>query len=150
MNVRLFGSLARGEAQPDSEVDILIALDPERSPLNLVALKQHLEDLLSCKVDVVTEAAVSPTSGRRCCGMPWRCRRGGSMETITLHSRVGADGLLKLQVPVNLTNTELEVVLIVQPVVPASQAPGWPPEFFKEVAGGWQGELSVARRTGTL
>ena len=72
------------------------------------------------------------------------------METITLHSRVGADGLLKLQVPVNLTNTELEVVLIVQPVVPAGQAPGWPPEFFKEVAGGWQGERPVARRTGTL
>jgi hypothetical protein len=63
------------------------------------------------------------------------------METITLHSRVGADGLLKLQVPVNLTNTELEVVLIVQPVGSASQVPGWPPEFFKEVAGGWQGEL---------
>ena len=59
-NVRVFGSLARGEARPDSEVDILIALDPERSPLDLVALKQDLEDLLSCKVDVVTEAAVSP------------------------------------------------------------------------------------------
>ena len=59
-NVCAFGSLARGEARPDSEVDILIALDPERSPLDLVALKQDLEDLLACKVDVVTEAAVSP------------------------------------------------------------------------------------------
>jgi hypothetical protein len=65
------------------------------------------------------------------------------METITLHSRVGADGLLKLQVPVKLTNTELEVVLIVQPITPAGQELGWPPEFFKEVAGGWQGELLV-------
>ena len=53
------------------------------------------------------------------------------METITLHSRVGADGLLKLQVPVNLTNTELKVVLVVQPVVPAGQELGWSPEFFK-------------------
>ena len=43
------------------------------------------------------------------------------METITLHSRVGADGLLKLQVPVHLTNTELDVVLIVQPVAAAGQ-----------------------------
>ncbi len=63
------------------------------------------------------------------------------METITLHSRVGADGLLKLQVPVKATNTELEVVLIVQPVAPASQEHGWPPGFFEEVAGGWKGEL---------
>jgi predicted nucleotidyltransferase len=59
-NVRVFGSLARGEARPGSDVDILIALDPERSLLDLVALKQDLEDLLGCKVDVVTEAAVSP------------------------------------------------------------------------------------------
>ena len=53
------------------------------------------------------------------------------METITLHSRVGADGLLKLQVPVNLTNTELDVVLIVQPVASVDQALGWPPGFLK-------------------
>ncbi len=59
-NVRIFGSLARGEARPDSDVDILITLEPERSLLDLVALKQSLEDLLNCKVDVVTEAAVSP------------------------------------------------------------------------------------------
>jgi uncharacterized protein len=59
-NVRLFGSLARGEARPDSDVDILITLDPERSLLDLIALQQDLEDLLGCKVDVVTEASVSP------------------------------------------------------------------------------------------
>ena len=41
-------------------VDILITLEPERSLLDLVALKQDLEDLLGCQVDVVTEAAVSP------------------------------------------------------------------------------------------
>ncbi len=62
------------------------------------------------------------------------------METITLHSHVGADGLLKLQVPVHLTNTELEVVLVVQPLA-AAEAHGWPPGFFEEVAGGWRGEL---------
>ncbi len=65
------------------------------------------------------------------------------METITLHSRVGADGLLKLQVPVKVTNTELEVVLIVQPVASAEHSLGWPPGFFEEVAGGWKGELLV-------
>jgi predicted nucleotidyltransferase len=59
-NVRVFGSLARGEARPDSDVDILITLDPERSLLDLIALQQDLADLLKCKVDVVTEASVSP------------------------------------------------------------------------------------------
>jgi predicted nucleotidyltransferase len=59
-NVRIFGSLARGEARPDSDVDLLITLEPERSLLDLIALQQDLEDSLGCKVDVVTEAAVSP------------------------------------------------------------------------------------------
>jgi len=59
-NVRVFGSLARGEARPDSDVDILITLEPERSLLDLIGLQQDLEDLLGCKVDVVTEASVSP------------------------------------------------------------------------------------------
>jgi hypothetical protein len=59
-DVRVFGSLARGEARPDSDVDFLITLAPERSLLDLIALQQDLADLLGCKVDVVTEAAVSP------------------------------------------------------------------------------------------
>jgi uncharacterized protein len=59
-HVRIFGSLARGEARPDGDVDIVITLDPERGLLDLIALKQDLEDLLGCEVDVVTEASVSP------------------------------------------------------------------------------------------
>jgi hypothetical protein len=57
------------------------------------------------------------------------------METITLHSRVGTDGLLKLQVPVNLTNIDLDVVLVVQPVVSPSLEQGWPPGFFEQTYG---------------
>jgi predicted nucleotidyltransferase len=59
-NVRVFGSLARGQAGPDSDVDLLVKLDPGRSLLDLIAIKQDLEDLLGCQVDVVTEAAISP------------------------------------------------------------------------------------------
>lgn len=59
-NVRVFGSLARGDSAPDSDLDILITLDPDRSLLDIVAVKQDLEDLLQVKVDVVTEAAISP------------------------------------------------------------------------------------------
>ena len=59
-DVRVFGSLARGETGPDSDLDILVKLDPGRSLLDIIAIKQDLEDLIGCEVDVVTEAAISP------------------------------------------------------------------------------------------
>jgi predicted nucleotidyltransferase len=54
-NVRIFGSVARGEARPDSDIDVLVVLEPGRSLIDHVALKQDLEDLLGIEVDVVTE-----------------------------------------------------------------------------------------------
>ena len=59
-NVYVFGSRARGEAGPDSDIDMLVTLDPGRSLLAITAIQQDLEDLLGCEVDVVTEAAISP------------------------------------------------------------------------------------------
>jgi len=59
-NVRVFGSLARRQQHPGSDLDILVKLGPKQTLLDLVAIKQDLEDLLGCKVDVVTEEAISP------------------------------------------------------------------------------------------
>ena len=59
-NVRVFGSGAKGKVQPGSDVDLLVEMEPGRSLLDMIAIKQDLEDLLGRKVDVVTEAAVSP------------------------------------------------------------------------------------------
>jgi predicted nucleotidyltransferase len=59
-NVRLFGSAARGEDRPDSDVDLLVEMESGRSLLDLVALGQELEDLLHRKVDVLTDSSVHP------------------------------------------------------------------------------------------
>ena len=55
----LYGSHAWGNPHDDSDVDLLVRLAPGRSLLDLVAIKQDLEDLLGCSVDVVTEEAIS-------------------------------------------------------------------------------------------
>ncbi len=54
-NIRIFGSAARGEDRPDSDLDLLIDLEQGRSLLDLIGIKQDLEQLLGRKVDVVTE-----------------------------------------------------------------------------------------------
>ena len=59
-NVRVFGSLSRGEGTKDSDLDLLVTLAEGRSLLDLVGLKQDLEDLIHRPVDVVTERALSP------------------------------------------------------------------------------------------
>jgi hypothetical protein len=59
-NVRAFGSAARGDAGPDSDIDLLVDLEPGRTLLDLVALWQDLEDLLGRPVDVVVEGGINP------------------------------------------------------------------------------------------
>ncbi len=53
-DVRVFGSVARGEERPDSDVDLLVTLDPGRTLLDLARLELELEELLGRPVDVVT------------------------------------------------------------------------------------------------
>lgn len=59
-SVRVFGSVARGDARQGSDIDLLVDLEPGRSLLDLIAIKQDLEDALRTPVDVVTEAGLSP------------------------------------------------------------------------------------------
>src|SRR2546427_655757 len=59
-NIRLFGSAARGEDNPDSDLDLLVEMESGRSLLDLVALGQDLEELLQRKVDVLTDSSVHP------------------------------------------------------------------------------------------
>jgi predicted nucleotidyltransferase len=54
-NVRVFGSLARGDARADSDVDLLVSLEKGRSLFDLGALLEDLRMLLGRDVDVVTE-----------------------------------------------------------------------------------------------
>ena len=54
-NVRIFGSIARGEADTESDIDLLVDLEPGRSLFDLGGLLMDLQDLLGHKVDVVTE-----------------------------------------------------------------------------------------------
>ncbi|HAT46006.1 MAG TPA: nucleotidyltransferase [Ktedonobacter sp.] len=54
-NVRVFGSVARGEADSESDIDLLVDMEAGRSLLDLSGLLIDLEDLLGCNVDVVTE-----------------------------------------------------------------------------------------------
>ncbi len=58
-SVKIFGSSARGEAVTH-DLDVLVKLEPERDLLDLIALQQDLEKLLSTPVDVVTEEGLSP------------------------------------------------------------------------------------------
>jgi predicted nucleotidyltransferase len=57
-NIRIFGSAARGEAGVGSDVDFLIDFGPGRTPWFPGGLIADLEDLLGCRVDLVTEKAL--------------------------------------------------------------------------------------------
>lgn len=58
--VGVFGSMARGEAKEDSDIDLLVRLTRPKSLLSLVALERKLADALGRRVDLLTENALSP------------------------------------------------------------------------------------------
>ena len=59
-NVRVFGSVARGEADEASDIDLLVEFEPGRSLLEHAALLLELENLLGRKVDVVSDRGIKP------------------------------------------------------------------------------------------
>ena len=59
-NVRVFGSVARGEAGPESDIDLLVQVGSATSSWFPAGLILDLEDLLGCRVEVVTERALNP------------------------------------------------------------------------------------------
>lgn len=57
-HIRIFGSASRGEDTPESDIDLLVEFEEGRSLLDHVALTLDLEDLLGCRVDVLTEGGL--------------------------------------------------------------------------------------------
>ncbi len=57
-NVRVFGSVARGDDDERSDLDLLVEMEPGRSLLDHAALLLELEELLGCKVDILSEKGI--------------------------------------------------------------------------------------------
>lgn len=72
-NIRVFGSVRRGEETGQSDIDFLVDFEPGRSLLDHIGLIQDLETLLKCRVDVVTEP-----------GLHWYIREHVKKEAVLL------------------------------------------------------------------
>lgn len=59
-NVRLFGSVQRGDDGPDSDVDLLVKVRPKTGLLTIAAFARRAEELLGVPVDVVSEGGLRP------------------------------------------------------------------------------------------
>jgi len=59
-NVRVFGSVRRGQAGPHSDIDLLVSMEEGRTLLDFAGLWQELEELLGCRVDVISDGGLSP------------------------------------------------------------------------------------------
>ena len=59
-SVQLFGSFAIGNATDQSDIDLLVEMESNRSLLDIIAIKNDIEEITDRKVDVVTRKALSP------------------------------------------------------------------------------------------
>jgi uncharacterized protein len=60
-NIRIFGSVARRKARENSDLDLLIELEPQRTLLDYIGLKLALENLLDCRVDLAETETLPET-----------------------------------------------------------------------------------------
>lgn len=58
--IGVFGSMARGEATEQSDIDLIVEFSKRKSLLALVALERQMSETLGRRVDLLTEAAISP------------------------------------------------------------------------------------------
>lgn len=75
------------------------------------------------------------------------------MQSITVKSHVGTDGVLNLQIPLAVSETDVEVLVVVQPLGPsepraAAEAKRWPAGFFEETFGSFSDEPLVRDEQG--
>ena len=59
-NIRVFGSVVRGEATADSDIDFLVDVSPEQTLFDLIRLTRSLKELLGCEVDVAQSTVLHP------------------------------------------------------------------------------------------
>lgn len=59
-NIRVFGSVVRGEATEESDIDFLIDVPPEQTLFDLIRLTRSLRELLGCEVDVAQSTVLHP------------------------------------------------------------------------------------------
>lgn len=77
------------------------------------------------------------------------------MQSIQLKSRIGSDGILHLEIPVGLTEQDLEVMVIFQVIeskgkTEAGEGLGWPPDFFEKTAGSISNQTFIRYPQGEL
>lgn len=70
------------------------------------------------------------------------------MQSLNLQIHVGKDGILKLETPIGITNADLDVILIINPIIEPRPIE-WPANFFNEILGSWQGTPLIREPQGT-
>jgi predicted nucleotidyltransferase len=64
-NLRVFGSIARGQERGESDVDLLVDLEPGHALVDLASFPREVSDILGVEVDAATEDMIKPRARKR-------------------------------------------------------------------------------------